>query len=221
MRVMTSNPTIDLVPLIVPLPLPADFLRYVLSIHRAPTTIIICCTRSAFLSSTADCPKFSALTSPNLHQLSLTKTVRVAFCPTASHLRAYLAVYTAVETDSTLKEDRISPDVPIMGLLNPITLHRHTPAMSAQGIAQTIAVAVEAARRNGMKLIICECPEEDDGVRRVWEEQVPLLDGSIRLDGLGPGRTISVGKVFARWCVIQEPAEGEASVDEEMEDLWD
>jgi hypothetical protein len=47
--------------------------------------------------------------------------------------------------------------------------------------------------------------ERRKGRRRVWEERVPMLNGSVRRAGLESedggwsGRTVEVGRILARW----------------------
>jgi len=87
-------------------------------------------------------------------------------------------------------------------------------------LGRTFAVAVEAAERVGVGLVIGECLGNDHGEaeregneadlaqermerRDPWREQVPLLNGSVRVGGeerVWAGRTVEIRKVVGRWC---------------------
>lgn len=76
-----------------------------------------------------------------------------------------------------------------------------------------MALAVEAASRGDMRLLVAEVAtkidtagdvEEERGpLRDPWRAQVPLLSGSVRFGGderVWAGRTIEVRQVMERWC---------------------
>ena len=87
------------------------------------------------------------------------------------------------------------------------SLHRSTVEDSAQGLCRTLAAAVETAKGNGQRLVLAEEGIALDGgvgsSGDPWEEQVPLLSGSVRFGGeerVWAGRTVEVRKVVGRWC---------------------
>lgn len=99
-------------------------------------------------------------------------------------------------------------------------LHKNTSEWSAQGLGNTVAGLVEGGRRGEKRIVVLEEQKVDDdagemdveGERskrkpgwKVWEERVPMLNGSVRRigfeseDSAWSGRTIEVGRIFARW----------------------
>ena len=100
-----------------------------------------------------------------------------------------------------------------------VELHRDTSEWSAQGLGNSLAGLVEAGERSGRKIVLVE-ERKEQGVedrgdwsedeikrerRKVWEERVPMLNGSVRRpgleseDGAWSGRTVEVGRILARW----------------------
>ncbi|KAI9880603.1 MAG: hypothetical protein M1830_001954 [Pleopsidium flavum] len=151
---------------------------------------------------------------PTLQTLASTTSITLAFTPTLTHLRAYLSTYTAPQSPSShlqsinpLKPPQpplsssssSSPPKsrhPLLALLNPLELHRSTPHFSAQGLSRTFAAAVEVARREGMGVLVCECPvplenqvDEDVEVRddEEGEEEVGRREGRDIGNGNGNG----------------------------------
>ena len=118
----------------------------------------------------------------------------------------------------------------MLAMWNPLALHSPTTDFSAQGLSRTFAAAVEAAERAGMQLVIEETEaghgeeggeeihgeegeenvqggnEESGGEelrRDPWRQQVPFLNGSVRIGGgerLWAGRMVEVGTVVRKWC---------------------
>jgi hypothetical protein len=213
-------------PLVLHPLLPSEFLDYLLTHLPAPTktTLIVCSTRETFLHELLACVTSSArggdepgttkhpLLVPTLRLISASRAVQLAFTPTLHHLRAYLSVFHA-------KNPPAPPDTrefPTLALLNPISVHRSLPEFSAQGLSRTFAAAVEAAARSRMRLVVAECTEpntvqEGDGSgvsKCVWDEQVPLLSGTVRGSGSEEkgwtGRTVKIKRVLERWCLFSE-----------------
>ncbi|KAH0562290.1 hypothetical protein GP486_003008 [Trichoglossum hirsutum] len=201
-----------------PLVLP-EFLDHVLAHVSAPTTLVACSTREAFLHDLVACvadaqdttgqqQQQQQLLVPTLHLISTSRSVRLVFTPTLHHLRAYLSTFPANAALPATSEP------PTLAVLNPIALHRPLPDFSAQGLSRTFAAAVDAAARSHMRLVVAECPVSpssaqvaDGGVgESVWDEQVPLLSGTLR--GFGgeekgwTGRTVMIRRVLERWCVF-------------------
>lgn len=157
---------------------------------------------------------------PTLHLISTSQTIRLAFVPSLPHLRAYLATYR-LRND----EDASAPSCANKGLQEPMLaiwgfadLHRSTANYTAQGLSHSLAVAVEGAYLAGQRLVLAEPRQtqdtEDqrnegasvDAIEHPWNEQVPLLNGSIRFGGderAWAGKTIEVGKILAKWCYFR------------------
>jgi len=105
-----------------------------------------------------------------------------------------------------------------------LDLHRDTSEWSAQGIGNSVAGLVEAGWKGERRIIVIEerkkegdagvdggdgAEESDQPTRKpgwkVWGQRVPMLNGSVRRTGFESedsawsGRTIEVGRIFARW----------------------
>ena len=103
-----------------------------------------------------------------------------------------------------------------------LELHRDTSEWSAQGLGNSIAGLVEAGWRTGRKVVILEergmgDDSSDIGLEesrknriKIWEEGVPMLNGSVRRAGLESedggwsGRTVEVGRILARWFKFEK-----------------
>ncbi|KAI9821754.1 MAG: hypothetical protein M1827_002335 [Pycnora praestabilis] len=231
---MTSNRPRALSPIVRANILPSELFEYVLEHHTAPTNIIICSTREAFLTelltsvhnahppappgdaeaqeSLHDPTPTHPLLIPTIHLLFTSSTINIAFCPTLQHLRAYLTTYSNPTLSLASSSSQQGVGIPMLVVMDAIGLHRSTSDYSAQGLSRTFAVAVEAAARERMKLVITESEysaDEEGGSEQIdlWEEQVPLLNGTFRgLNGEGRGwvgRTVKIRSVAERWCVFE------------------
>ncbi|KAI5363258.1 hypothetical protein Slin15195_G106400 [Septoria linicola] len=205
------------------------FVQHILKSHTWPSTLIVCSTRDEFLRSLAQGPETMVrnmdgldnwLQTSTLRLLSTSRSLRVAFCPDITHLRAYLATYSANvlqradEADTALRQKDVQP---ILAILNPIELHRPTSAFSAQGLNRTFSSAVEAAHATGSKLILAECPpqshdrhspQDDDGPQEAqadpWSEELSILNVTTkRLGDLSVGRTVKARTLARRWCAFE------------------
>ncbi|KKK25691.1 hypothetical protein P175DRAFT_0498518 [Aspergillus ochraceoroseus IBT 24754] len=189
-----------------------DFLQYILDQDTAPTLLIVCSTRDFFLEQLVAAVHVQSMKTVDRHKL-LTKTLgllskssktQVVFCPTVEHLRAYISTSFYQQT-SIFKEEKVSRS--LMAILNPISLHFPTLEFSAQGLSRTLANAVEAASRNGVDLVLCECrdaldPTSDERGEALWYIDVPLLSNSLRKATEGSnwtGRMVPLKRVVERW----------------------
>lgn len=217
-----------------------EIIDCILKQYNFTITVIVCASRSAFLADLQDelhsthstllqkphersdhlAPH--TLLSPTLRLLAASRMVHLAFIPTLPHLRAYLAALKAPTNPSGASRQCHQPNSrrAMLVILSLVDLHRSTSEYSAQGISRTLAIAVEAARLAGLKLVLGERYMEDDnedidGVndgatgavntaqQKPWTEQIPILSGSVRFgngEGLRAGRAVNVGKVLGRWC---------------------
>lgn len=160
------------------------------------------------------------LLEPTLQLMSISKATKLAFCPTINTLRAYLSSLRILD------HTKSAPPASLM-IVDLILLHHATSEFSMQGLMRSLASAVEAAARNKADLRLCECRdvhdlENPDRGARLWDAQVPLLSGSVRLrdeDAGWSGRLISVRAIAGRWFEfekMEEPKDDRASEDEEM-----
>lgn len=205
---MGSTPTIAFCDLVT------DLLQRLLKTCKN-TRLIVCGTRTEFLVQLSAAIRTQS-TDPNAetrHDL-LTKTIgllansskiQLAFCSSLESLRAYLAVFTSVHGATKEVESMEKPQV--LAILDLVALHATTTEFSAQGLSRTLATAVETAARAGMDLVLCECmnavdPSSSDWGSRLWDTQVPLLNGSLRIrseDGGWGGRGLPIKQVAERW----------------------
>jgi hypothetical protein len=97
-------------------------------------------------------------------------------------------------------------------ILDMIALHVTTTEFSAQGLSRTFATSAESASRAKMDLMLCECTNAVDTMSadwgsKLWDTQVPLLNGSVRIrgeEGNWGGRGISIKQVAQRWFDFDE-----------------
>jgi len=123
-------------------------------------------------------------TAPTLRMLSTSRTVKVAFCPDITHLRAYLATYSmCLAEQSAAGSSSINNVNGTLAILNPIQLHRPTSAFSAQGVNRTFSAAVEAAYCTQSQLVIAECPATSS---RSAAEEVDVPDVDFMAEGQKP-----------------------------------
>lgn len=191
-------------PLILSPALPSELLTYIVQHETHPTTLIICSTRTEFISSLSHLVQDSAASSetPNtfpasitllaapLYQVAVARHIRIAFVPTVSHLRAFLSVFSPADSKippppNLTGEARVGkqPRLLVYGLLG---LHRDTSEWSAQGIGATAATLVEAARRSGFGAVLVDVPrvdvqdDEGDGSQSLDDgDHVGVSDGNV------------------------------------------
>lgn len=227
-----------------------------LSKERVSTTLVVCCPRSLFIqalekaavplrgppgeiSDEADQrnsedassppPKWSI---PTLRLLASSRCVKLVFCSSVPHLRAFLSTF-ALRHAETAQSPTAPPSTEraarTLAVLNLIQLHRNTSAFSAQGLSRTLSTAVEAAAFSETELLFIDCPMdvgetgspglagEHDGLERPiaasealnpWDEQVSILNVTTKSFGVGDrgwvGRTVKIRHVAARWCVFRQ-----------------
>jgi hypothetical protein len=221
-----------------------ELLRDMLSVQHGSNTLVVCSSKSQFWDQLtplisgqqpvqedplADAPEDEqtsegvqphTLLDPTLELISTSKATKLAFCPTIDTLRAYLSSFAPADRDMSHPRGSLL----IMDL---IFLHHATSEFSVQGLMRTLASAVEAAARNLMDLQLCECSDVRDLQNphrgpRLWDTQIPLLSGSVRLraeEAGWSGRIISVRSIVGRWFEFEKkerPQDEEINEDEEM-----
>lgn len=189
-----------------------DFLGRIL--HREKVSskvIVVCSTREHFLGQLAAAVHYGT-TTPEGHELitkaigllSRSQNVKLAFCETLEHLRAYISALDIASTkqeDNTLGES--SPRL-LLAVLNPLALHLPTTEFSAQGLSRTLAAAVEVTARQKVDLVLCECVDvmenaNDEHGEALWNTKVPLLNGTARIVAEENTSRVPVKKVAQRW----------------------
>lgn len=228
----------------------AGFVQHVLDKHTAPSTLIVCGSKDDFvkqlhhdlsepsLATTDDMsedrtpslnPRQRLLSKPTLRLLASSRSVSVAFCPELPHLRAYLATLPLQQAQSSTllaADAKGQPGRRLLGILNPLQLHRPTSSYSAQGINRTFATAVDAAYHTDSQLVLAECTLSIDGQHQshdlvdigmdhdaalaaepeenIWDVEVSILNVTTKSFGAGErgwmGRTVSIRRIAGRWC---------------------
>ncbi|OQN97307.1 hypothetical protein B0A48_16371 [Cryoendolithus antarcticus] len=200
----------------------------VLDEHHSPSTIIICSNKEDLMQKllserpaseeTTESPVVrpsSLLQQPTLRMLATSQTVRLVFCPDVSHLRAYLSVFPA--------QSEASQTSGMLVLLSPVELHSLTSAFSAQGLNRTFALAVEAANRSSMHLVLAESiplpttnvdgdgePVEQSPIPLTdpWDQEVSIFNVTTKSFGPGGrgwvGRTVQIRRIAERWCTFEQ-----------------
>jgi hypothetical protein len=204
----------------------ADFLNYILDDSDASATVlIVCSTRDFFLEQLSACTRNSHEHGPNLDLMSQptqrtrsllartigliaqSQSVKLVFCPTVAHLRAYLSVLLTNMQQWT-KIDNSRHCQKVLAILNLVALHWNTVEFSAQGLSRTLASAVEAASKQDASLVLSECVHTTDASwlehgEGLWNMHVPLLSDALRIGDDGrstwTGRGISIERIVQRW----------------------
>ena len=205
-----------------------EFLQYILDSTSRSTILLICHERTFFLDQIYESVSAEtehnddpaaiainedggtatstnhALLSRSLRTIAQSKRVQLVFCPRVDILRAFLSSrLTALASSRS--------DSSVLAVLDLVALHHDTTEFSVQGLSRTFALLVETAACNGLQILVNECKDAHDlgNVYRgltLWEAQVPLLSGSVKLSGEGgrwAGRVISVKRVAGRWFVFE------------------
>ena len=141
---------------------------------------------------------------PTLQLLSISRNIKLVYCPTIDSLRAYLSSYVAPHATLVSQLD----PKPSLVILDLVLLHHATSEFSVQGLMRTFSSAISAASRNTMDLLICECrdvhdPSNPNRGPRLWDACVQLLSGSVRIGASFAGRTVSARKIASRWFTFE------------------
>ncbi|KAK3190828.1 hypothetical protein K4F52_003144 [Lecanicillium sp. MT-2017a] len=222
-------------PIALPPNTPATFLRHVLAHETYSTTLVICGPKDDFINSVIadiDTPRDlpgnkdenieqselgdaeqpprkqrDPLLIATLMQIATSRHIRTAFVPTVTHLRAYLSTFTMarspVSAPPVTRPQKRPPQLLVYGFLH---THRDGSEWSAQGVGTTAACLVEAAARTGLRAAIVEPRlEMDERDAHLFEEQLPIVSGSLRkADGTWSGRTVSAKRVLGRWFTFTD-----------------
>lgn len=203
---------------------PSGLLSHTISQYRWPTTLIIGCSKSEFqtaltqeithqlasqdLDIETTQPSHSLLKA-SLHQIAVSRHIRILFTPTVTHLRSQLSVFSSddapIPPPPNHDPDAHQPVLVVYGLLE---LHRDASEWSAQGVGNSAALLADAAARNAFRAVIIEpiSPGDLGGVEHLVGEMLPLLNGTLRkADGTWSGRTVSVRQVLSRWFTFENP----------------
>lgn len=192
-----------------------DFLKQVLC-HEdvSSTVIVVCSTRERFREQLTAAVRYGTTPSEGhelitraIGLLSRSHDVKLVFCETLEHLRAYISVLdvASIKRHKTTSDD--SSQRPLLAVLNPLALHLPTTEFSAQGLSRTLAAAVEVTAGEKMNLVLCECLDSMNGANcggdeAPWDREIPLLNGTARTgteENVSRGPSVPVKKVAQRW----------------------
>ncbi len=204
------------IPVFLPPTAPPDLLSFVVSHCSHPTTLLVCSSRSDFVSDTAQHLSRAATTQRGsadatgllqapLYQVAVARHIRVAFIPTVSHLRAFLAVFTPGDNSGVVapppppQSRAEAKGTPLLLVYGFVRLHRDTSEWSAHGLSLTAAGLVAAARRTALRAVVVDSTAGEGGVD-ILAEAVPMLGGAARGgEGSRSGRVVGVRRVLVRW----------------------
>ncbi|KAL1987056.1 hypothetical protein VTN96DRAFT_4930 [Rasamsonia emersonii] len=218
----------------------SDFVNHILCYNARATILVVCSTRTQFLEQlaasiavesrlhqreghneqledgTEDPPSESVerrhrLLTKTIGLIAQSRKVKLVFCPSVEHLRAYLSTLRITSEDGQKRlQESAGPEEyrrRCLAILDLVAVHYTTSEFSAKGLSRTLAIVVEAAARAAADLVLCECndaldPQNLERGEKLWDLQVPLLSGAVRLeDGRSSwsGRHVSVKRVAQRW----------------------
>ncbi|MCJ1312241.1 hypothetical protein MMC25_005915 [Agyrium rufum] len=212
-----------------------EILTHLLRHHGQPTILVVCLSTDQFLnilvdnvndsaSSTVDvAPNGNRIEShplliPTIRLISQAKCIETVYVTSLAQLKAYL---TDLGAGNSIQKFPLVPDQaqvrkPKLTIINLLDLHRSSGEWTAQGISRTTALAIEATSAQDMQLTLAEIERAEEGeqtrpadpnISNPWNDQVPLLNTSLRLGGEEQGwagRTIEIGKVIGRWCSFND-----------------
>ncbi|RYP73869.1 hypothetical protein DL769_004135 [Monosporascus sp. CRB-8-3] len=150
------------------------------------------------------------LSSP-LYQVAVSRHIRTVYVPTATHLRAYLSVFSPGDSKVAPPPARFAAELtrrPHLVLYGFLDLHRSTSEWSAQGLGSSAAALVELGHRLAWDVAVIEPRRRDSGggpLEETLSEPVPILSSGGRRFGLDSeeggwsGRRVEVGRVLMRW----------------------
>ncbi|KAK1993645.1 hypothetical protein LX36DRAFT_245428 [Colletotrichum falcatum] len=208
---------------------PVELLHYIVTFQFYPTTILICYPREDFMANlvsdaledtlerqhhpTPEGRRPVPLLSATLYQTAVARHIRILFIPTVTHLRAYLSAFDPSESLTPPPPGHAPPSSsgkrrpPLLLVYGLLDLHRDTSEWSAQGLGNSAASLLEAARRTEFKPVVVE-PRgagEHADFKAVLQDDLPVLSGGARRDeGVWAGRTVKVKHVLGRWFRFQK-----------------
>ncbi|EHY52690.1 hypothetical protein HRR80_006514 [Exophiala dermatitidis] len=146
---------------------------------------------------------------PTLQLLNASRFCNLAFCPTTTTLRGYLAGYCRPTSPNASGSARSTSGW--IFILDILALHHGTSEFTLQGLSQTFATAVSAAFRTNRQLGLVECkdirdPSSPTRGPSLWSAEVQLLSSAIKIgeDGATWGRrTVCVLTIAKRWFQVQ------------------
>lgn len=137
---------------------------------------------------------------PTLRLLTTSLKTKIVFCSSIPSFRAHVSTLPL-----RANEDRDKPSkVVIMDML---ALHHGTSDFTIQGLSRTFAMLAAVHRQMPGEMHLVECndardPSDPQRGPRLWNAEVPLLSGSVKIGEAGQGwasRTTSIKSFARRW----------------------
>ncbi|KAI5292828.1 hypothetical protein KEM52_006036 [Ascosphaera acerosa] len=164
-----------------------------------------------------------ALLSTTLKAIARSQRIRLAFCPSTVHLMAFLGTYRATANyDSGCpphdgrrgrERERERERDEMIALLNPLTALQRGDALSAHGAAKLLAVAVQVAHTERVRLEVCQtrsingCDGGGTGStgQTPWDLRVPVAGpGGLTAAAPEPERVVPLRAIAARWFAFSD-----------------
>ncbi|KAJ9658405.1 hypothetical protein H2198_003689 [Neophaeococcomyces mojaviensis] len=146
-------------------------------------------------------PSTPALLQPTLKILAMSSRTKLVFCPSIPSFRGYMSTLPARPSPQT------NDPQPKVVVLDMLALHHGTSEFTVQGLSRSFSLLALVNHSVGGNMQVVECIDDDnpsDNERgpRLWNTEVPLLSGSVKIGEAGQGwatRTISIRKAAQRW----------------------
>jgi hypothetical protein len=181
-------------------------------------SILVCSSKTDSVGEIQS-PLHLPIQAPTLCRLIQSRGIELYFVPSLAHLRVALSTGLGFQPKSA----RADAESAFIVVANCLSFHTSI-GQGAQGIAQTIAIALETADAAEIGVLLAECitkpssgsftineaSSRPDG----WDIQVPILNAGISGIPRRPwaGKSVSASKVVSQWCEQVEAEETEQLV---------
>jgi len=141
----------------------------------------------------------TSLLRPTLRLLATSLHTNIVFCPDIPSFRAYVSALPFRDTPSATV------------IVDMLTMHHGTSEFTIQGLSRTFAMLASVNHRlaSGMQVVECNDVLDPTDVHRgvrLWNAEVPLLSGSVKIGEAGQGwasRTTNIRTFAERWFQFQ------------------
>jgi len=144
------------------------------------------------------------LLQPTLRLIATSLHTNIVFCPDIPSFRAYVTTLSFRE----VHQSDISSTTVIVDML---AMHHGTSEFTVQGLSRTFAMLASVNHQMAGEMQIVECsdfldPTDLQRGTRLWNADVPLLSGSVKIGEAGQGwasRTTNIKAFAGRWFQFQ------------------
>lgn len=142
----------------------------------------------------------SQLLEPTLRFLAMGLQTNVIFCTNIPSFRAYVSTLAPRINRSQTPHPRII-------FMDMLAMHHGTSEFTVQGLSRSFAMLAAVNHQTDSRIDIIECNDIRDRTDpqrgpRLWQTEVPLLSGSVRIGEAGQGwasRTTNIKSFAGRW----------------------